>query len=205
MHFMLTGHRHVRPATNPQNEPSDFPTFGAVMQYLETGASRLPRGVSLNEPANQVSANNHIFPGFFAGFLGQKFDPLFISGDPARDDFQAIPESASAEPQRLAARHELLSHLGQRVVARSDRLVVRNYQDSFERAFDLMTSPAANSAFELHGEPAPLRERYGGSPFGQGCGPATTPSGTRTATTSICCRSRCCRRSTRRSPRCWTT
>jgi hypothetical protein len=150
MHFMLTGHRHIRPATNPQNEPSDFPTFGAVVQHLGAGTSHLPRGVSLNSPANQVSANNHIFPGFFAGFLGQKFDPLFVSGDPSQDNFQAFPESRSAGPHRLAARRDLLSRLDQSAQPHADVLAVHTYQDSFRRAFELVTSPAANSAFELH-------------------------------------------------------
>src|SRR5437016_13858170 len=74
MHYMLTGVRHARPTTNPQNAPDDFPCFGAMMNYVaerqkETGARsgsvsrlRLPAAVSLNAPANQVSANNHIFP-----------------------------------------------------------------------------------------------------------------------------------------------
>src|SRR5205085_8503362 len=77
MHYMLTGVRHARPTTNPQNAPDDFPCFGAMMNYIadrqkETGARSvgrpglgLPAAVSLNAPANQVSANNHIFPGFF--------------------------------------------------------------------------------------------------------------------------------------------
>src|SRR5688572_4415752 len=83
MHYMLTGVRHAQPATNPRNQPSDFPTFGAVMNFLSRGqgrlpGGRLPAGISLNSPANQVSANNHIFPGFFAGLLGSIHDPLFI-------------------------------------------------------------------------------------------------------------------------------
>ena len=36
MHYMLTGRRHLQPATNPRNQPTDFPTFGAVVQYLES-------------------------------------------------------------------------------------------------------------------------------------------------------------------------
>jgi hypothetical protein len=79
MHFMLTGVRHARPQTNPQNEPTDFSTCGAVLQYLGRRRGPLPAGVSLNAPANQVSANNHIFPGFFAGFLGGAHDPLFAA------------------------------------------------------------------------------------------------------------------------------
>src|SRR5207244_8342100 len=74
MHYMLTGRRHAQPQTNPRNQPGDFPTFGAVMQYLRPGRVELPSGISLNAPANQVSANNHIFPGFFAGLLGRRPD-----------------------------------------------------------------------------------------------------------------------------------
>src|SRR6185295_17001093 len=33
MHYMLTGVRHARPATKPQNAADDFPCFGAVTYY----------------------------------------------------------------------------------------------------------------------------------------------------------------------------
>jgi hypothetical protein len=169
MHFMLTGHRHLRPATNPQNEPTDFPTFGAVLQQVGGGSGALPRGVSLNAPANQVSANNHIFPGFFAGFLGQRFDPLFISADPSRADFQAFPDANALGGNRLNARRELLEKVDCTARPSSQARAIRTYEDSYRRAFDLVTSTAANSAFDLAGEPDPLRDRYGRSPFGQGC------------------------------------
>jgi hypothetical protein len=32
MHYMLSGVRHARPATNPQNAPDDFPCFGGVLK-----------------------------------------------------------------------------------------------------------------------------------------------------------------------------
>src|SRR5438128_3417973 len=57
MHYMLTGHRHPQPSTNPRNQPTDFPTFGAVLNYLRRQPGHLPAGISLNSPANQVSAN----------------------------------------------------------------------------------------------------------------------------------------------------
>src|SRR5436853_3944236 len=47
MHYMLTGVRHARPSTNPQNQPSDFPTFGALLQKLRSGQGPLPAGISL--------------------------------------------------------------------------------------------------------------------------------------------------------------
>jgi hypothetical protein len=58
MHHMLTGRRHAQPNTNPRNQPTDFPCFGAVVQYLRSSTAALPAGVSLNAPANQVSAKS---------------------------------------------------------------------------------------------------------------------------------------------------
>src|SRR5579872_7217325 len=45
MHYMLSGVRHARPATNPQNAPDDFPCFGAVVNYVETPSGRSSRRV----------------------------------------------------------------------------------------------------------------------------------------------------------------
>src|SRR5262249_4019509 len=42
MHYMLSGNRHVRPNSNPQNAPDDFPCFGAVMQNLRPSRAPLP-------------------------------------------------------------------------------------------------------------------------------------------------------------------
>src|SRR5437660_9846826 len=108
MHYMLTGRRHAQPNTNPRNQPTDFPCFGAAVQYLRPGRAGLPSGISLNSPANQVSANNHIFPGFFAGVLGSAYDPLFVGQDPSRPDFQPFPTVDGTAATRLRFRRTLL-------------------------------------------------------------------------------------------------
>ena len=56
----------------------------------------LPPAVSLNAPANQVSANNHIFPGFFAGFMGHGYDPMFVSQHADKPDFQPLPTAGDS-------------------------------------------------------------------------------------------------------------
>jgi hypothetical protein len=171
MHYMLTGVRHPRPATNPQNAADDFPCFGAVINYLESrrgpdSGSRLPRGISLNAPANQVSANNHIFPGFFAGSLGAGFDPLFLSQAPNEPNFQ--PFTTIDTPERLLDRQAL-----QRVLNGIDRGIdagaVRTLDRAYAQAFGLLTSSESQRAFDLSLEPIRQRHRYGSTPFGQGC------------------------------------
>lgn len=167
MHYMLTGHRHVRPATNPQNEPSDFPTFGAVMQFLRRSTGQLPTGISLNSPANQVSANNHIFPGFFAGFLGQSYDPLFISADPSQPDFQPFPMARGPQAERLVTSYALLRSICDKSAGLQSTRTTQEFGAYQQKAYELLTSSDAREAFELSHEKAELRDRYGRTPFGQ--------------------------------------
>ncbi len=168
MHYMLTGRRHAEPTTNPRNKPSDFPTFGAVVQYLRPGRGPLPAGVSLNAPANQVSAANHIFPGFFAGLLGSAYDPLFVSQDPTRPDFRPIPAAEGAAAGRLEGRKELLAAVDGRRQALERVASVRSLDACYDKALSLVASPAARRAFDLTRESDRVRHCYGDSPFGQG-------------------------------------
>jgi hypothetical protein len=167
MHYMLTGVRHVAPNTNPRNHPSDFPTFGAVMNYLRKADGPLPRGVGLNAPANQVSAGNFIFPGFFAGFLGSAYDPLFVSQDPSSPDFQAIP--AAAEVDRLTERRSLLTEINRQADELDRTAAVRSVDGFYDRAFSLLTATATRQACDLARENPQVRDRYGMNSFGQSC------------------------------------
>jgi uncharacterized protein (DUF1501 family) len=184
MHYMLTGVRHARPATNPRNAPDDFPCFGAVVNALDSQERRhrshpaslrqrgareswLPAAISLNAPANQVSANNHIFPGFFAGRLGGVHDPLFISQHANAPDFKPLAATAGAE--RLTERRHLWDEV-EHQVGQIERVAAVETLDTYcRKAFELLTAPAARNAFELGQEPERLRSRYGATPFGQGC------------------------------------
>ena len=170
MHYMLTGVRHPRPATNPQNAADDFPCYGAVVRHLQSPADRggpLPAGISLNAPANQVSANNHIFPGFFGGFLGHGVDPLFISQHANSPAFRPLPSVES--PGRLLSRQALLNTFDRTARHLRDSADVASLDLCYRQAIDLLTSPQARRAFELQHEPDSLRQRYGHTPFGQGC------------------------------------
>ena len=169
MHYMLTGTRHAEPDTNPQNKPTDFPTFGAVLRKLRPGRGPLPSGVSLNAPANQVSASNHIFPGFFAGFLGGAYDPLFVSQDPSKPDFRPFPSLDAASIDRYRGRRSLLDEVEGQRRSLTETPPGRTRDVHYDRAFDLITSPAARRAFDLAREGDRTRERYGPSQFGQGC------------------------------------
>src|SRR5207253_3621894 len=46
---------------------------------------------------------------------------------------------------------------------------MRNLDEFSRRAFELLSSSAARSAFEIDGEPQRVRDSYGSTPFGQSC------------------------------------
>lgn len=178
MHNMLTGIRHKRPATNPQNAPDDNPCYGSVVNYMAEQsrqnsiiglppAAGLPHAISLNAPANQVSANNHIFPGFFAGFLGTRYDPLFVSDAPHKPDF--APFARLEQVERLRERRSLLQQFDSQFVQEQQRSRVIDVQTQFNQAFELLTSTSVTQAFDLSAESENVRDNFGRTPFGQGC------------------------------------
>ncbi len=168
MHYMLTGQRHRRPATNPTNLPDDFPGYGAAINRLRPSRTPLPAGISLNAPGNEIPSG-HIFPGFFAGFLGRGYDPMFVTDNPASEKFNPFPIADGEARERLLARESLIDEL--------DRLGTRlNVIDSIrsasafqEKALSLIRSAEAVRAFDLSKEKPTVREQFGMSPFGQGC------------------------------------
>src|SRR5262249_15605813 len=139
-----------------------------VMQYLRPGRVGLPSGISLNAPANQVSANNHIFPGFFAGILGSTYDPLFVPQDPSAPNFAPLPALDAEAAAQFRGRRGLLAEVDARRKELECVAAGRGSGEPYERACSLVTAPAARRAFDLTREPSPVRERYGRSAFGQG-------------------------------------
>jgi hypothetical protein len=128
----------------------------------------LPSGISLNSPANQVSANNHIFPGFFAGMLGSSYDPLFIAHDPSASNFAPLPALDAEGAAQFRNRRGLLAEVDAQRKALDAAAAVRGFGEHYERALSLVTAPAARRAFNLALEPDQVRERYGRNTFGQG-------------------------------------
>lgn len=165
MHYMLSGNRHVRPNSNPMNAPDDFPCFGAVVQKLHASRAPLPSGISLNAPAIEYPSG-HIFPGFFAGFLGTRYDPMFVSDNPAGATFEPLPRLEADARATLRTREALLGSLDD--LRRVNAEGVRDAQRFQEKAIGMLTAPAAVRAFDLNQESATLRDRFGRTPFGQG-------------------------------------
>jgi hypothetical protein len=162
---MLTGVLHpkanAKSATDIQPLGADHPHIGSLLAKVRPPASG-PAFVSLPEIIKDAGVNE--FPGQGAGFIGKRFDPFRIEGDPKTGAFRLpdveLPPDVPA--MRLLDRQALLAKL--------DRRTDTPDRDAFnDRAYDLIRSPAVHRALKLDREPANVREAYGPHLFGQGC------------------------------------
>lgn len=161
----LTG--HDRGEIGGGTMPTDYPAIGSVTGFLRPPADPIVPFVSLPYITKE-GAGGPPQPGFFGGWMGKQFDPLFVLRDPNAADF-SIPEltrQGEVSPQRLTQRRDLQSLLNNQFAERASGVI--NGMDGFQqRAFDLLASEAAQKAFQLSLEPAPVREAYGRNIYGQ--------------------------------------
>lgn len=161
----LTG--HDRGELGGGTKPTDYPAIGSVMGHLRPPAQPIVPFVCLPYITKE-GAGGPPQPGFFGGWMGKQFDPLFVLKDPNEPDF-SIPEltrQGEVTPERLVQRRGLQSVLNTQFTER-DTGVVTGMSGFQERAFELLSSEAAQKAFQLSLEPANVREAYGRNIYGQ--------------------------------------
>jgi hypothetical protein len=162
VYLALTGHKNPRVnADDIRPASDDYPCMGSAVARLLGGKQALPPHVWL------LDMHRRTFAGEGGGFLGKAFDPFRILEDPNRPGFQvrSITPPREVPLDRFAGRRGLLDQLRRG----SDSVLARRPLDAHqERAFDMILAPSTRTAFDLHAEPAALRERYGLHKFGQG-------------------------------------
>jgi len=141
------------------NNAFKHPVIGAVVAKELGPRGGLPPFVCI--PRKDISAD--------AGFLGAAYDP-FITGDPGRKEFrvQDLTLPANVNLDESASRANLLRALDEEVRHAEKSKLVEGMDYFYQKAFDLVSSPAARKAFNLDEEPAALRDRYGRNSSGQG-------------------------------------
>lgn len=102
-----------------------------------------------------------------AGFYGPEYAPFVIETDPVQPDFSVrdltLPRGTTGD--RMRRRQQLLAGVERlRNDATGKAVDMSAY---YNKAYDLITSPEAQQAFDIHAEPKPLRARYGYSTIGQ--------------------------------------
>ncbi len=162
-HYILTGY-FPQAGFNPNLSPNNQrPCVGSMISR-----SLGPRG---SVPAYVALPKLH--PSGGPAYLGAGHAPFVIDADPSAPNF-AVPDlmpPAVVAADRLNDRRALLDtvdrfHRAAEARANPHAGAVATFRD---RAFDLMTSPAAKRAFDIHAEPDRLRDEYGRTSLGQSC------------------------------------
>ncbi|GIS62144.1 MAG: hypothetical protein CM1200mP2_43690 [Planctomycetaceae bacterium] len=105
------------------------------------------------------------------GFFGAKYSPFVIETDPVQPVFQVrdLNLAAGTSRRRFDLRRRLLSGVEQLAEGRSGRGRAASMSTYYEKALELITSPAARKAFDMNSENPKLREQYGLTSLGQCC------------------------------------
>ena len=163
---------------------------GAGNHYMMTGAPpRIPVGcgafVSFHPSLGSVTAaeRGHLdgLPAYFSlprmsrsggpNFLGAQYAPFVVPDDPNKKNFRvrdvALPRGL--EEPRFESRKDLRA-----LVDRLERIPdpaasdpTRSLDEYYTQSYDLISSPAAQQAFDIHSEPAEVRDAFGRNSFGQ--------------------------------------
>ncbi len=166
---MMTGYTPDRVSPSGQLEPpapNDFPHAGCQISRLKPPEVPMLPFVMLPRPLQE---SNVIGKGGTAGFLGAAHDPYYFYQDPNADiklDDLTLRKEVSKE--RLERRANLLKQV-EASMPEMEKAVANYALDSYyQKAFDLVSSGRARTAFDLAQEPAKVRDRYGRHTFGQG-------------------------------------
>jgi uncharacterized protein (DUF1501 family) len=162
-HYMLTGYfpqAGFNPTVVPNNQK---PAFGATIARKLGARGSVPPYVCLP----------NLHPSCGSAWLGASAAPFVIAADPNGPDF-SVPDVVPPpvlDARRVESRRTLLAEVDRFHKAAEARVnesagTVSVFQ---QKAFDLMTSPQAKKAFDIHSESDKLRDAYGRNTLGQSC------------------------------------
>lgn len=137
------------------------PSFGSMVSYERGVRSGLPPYMAM--PANTRSGGPN--------FLGGQHAPFIIGGDPNAKSFQVsdvvlppeISEGRATSRRELRASLDRMQRFNDKLV--DDPAVV--FDQFYQQGLELVSSPRAQTAFDINGEEEKSRERYGRNDFGQ--------------------------------------
>ncbi|HEV3204731.1 MAG TPA: DUF1501 domain-containing protein, partial [Gemmataceae bacterium] len=166
-YYSLTGHAPPLDDIRLRETADLFPAYGSVVDKLAPAKNGMPTFVAFPH----VLRDGAITPGQHASFLGKAYNPMFVGQDPNSPDFH-LPElnlPANLPLNRLENRREVLRLIDRQAELLEISPAARGIDAFYDKALAMLTSPRIKKAFDLSAEPAPLRDRYGRTTYGQSC------------------------------------
>ena len=157
-HYVMTGRKaSFADGDNPVPNNDVYPSIGSVVSRELGPKGSLPPYINMPHPMQ----------GGGPGFYGAEHAPFVIESDPTQPDFEVkdLHPVRGLTKRRLESRRELLSAVEQLEQSRQGRAKVMSTY--YDKAYNLITSPEAKRAFEIHSEPDSVRDTYGRTQIGQ--------------------------------------
>ena len=151
-HNMFTGYR-PSPALK-------YPSIGSVISYELGPRKNLPPYVCIPNQPNEMAGT---------GYLSSSYAPFSLGSDPAANGFKVrdLNLPSGIDDTRFTSRRNVLDRVNNHFLVKeaADNLDALN--SFYDRAYSLISSPAAREAFNIGAEDAKLRDRYGRNTAGQ--------------------------------------
>ncbi|MSR52116.1 MAG: DUF1501 domain-containing protein [Gemmataceae bacterium] len=148
---MFTGYR--------KSPAIDHPALGAVVSHEFGPRKDLPPYVAVPS-ANEYGGT---------GYLGSQFGPFGIGADPARNGYKVrdLMLPPGVDDRRFSTRREIRSVVDDHFRYQAGKAEAIGATDEFyQRAYALISSPAARQAFDIEKETPATRAKYGTSDAG---------------------------------------
>jgi hypothetical protein len=166
---MLTGFPQTSSLSRRGFERVDMPHMGCALAQADIRRTALPKHIRLPEDT-RIGGGGALLSlrGQDAGILRAEFDPFPVEISPegvlAKPDISRLAEVSQ---QRLADRMQLLGRLNGKhnlPIASHESLRLDIFH---QQAFDILSAPSIQRAFDIEREPLALQDRYGKHRQGQ--------------------------------------
>jgi hypothetical protein len=167
VHRLFAGVTETPANTGVAASRRDRPHLGALLAAARPAPRGLPTSVVL---PTRLTFEGAVFPGQNAGFLGARYDPWHLVGDPTAPGFGpdslTLPEGLDLS--RMRQRSALLSLVDAQRRDLDQQSACTVLDEHRRKAISILTSPVCRNAFDLEREEPRRRDRFGRTLMGQG-------------------------------------
>lgn len=137
-----------------------FPSFGSVVSHEFGPRNNLPPYVCVPNVPNEFAGT---------GYLSSSYGPFALGDDPTSASFKVrdLNLASGVSPERFVRRKSALDVVNRRFGSMTSADSVKAMDTFYDRAYGLLDSPDARTAFEIEKEDPKLRDRYGRNQAGQ--------------------------------------
>jgi hypothetical protein len=145
-HNMFTGYRPSPALT--------YPCIGSVVSHEYGPRNNLPPYVCIPNMPNEFAGS---------GYLSSAFAPFSLGSDPAAGGFKVrdLDLPGGVDDSRFATRRSALEAVNAHFQKKEKSDDLKAMDTFYDRAYSLISSPAAREAFDIEKESAQVRDEYG--------------------------------------------